>query len=241
MKRGPVNVIPAVDVLDGSVVRLMRGAYDEVKVYGSDPVATVQGWHDNGAGLVHVVDLSGARSGKTDLALVRRLGEAGCRFQIGGGLRTVDAVEAVLAAGARRVVVGTAAVFEPTVLRAMRHAVGSEAIVAALDVRDGRARGSGWEDAGEDLEIVIQRVLNAGVTRALVTGISTDGTMEGPDLEVLRAVAHVAPQMRLIGSGGVGTLADLVQLASLGIEAAIVGKAFYEGRFTFAEAVAALS
>ncbi|NNF62787.1 MAG: 1-(5-phosphoribosyl)-5-[(5-phosphoribosylamino)methylideneamino] imidazole-4-carboxamide isomerase [Acidimicrobiia bacterium] len=236
-----MNVIPAVDVLDGSVVRLMRGAYDEVKTYGDDPVAAVQGWHEAGADLVHVVDLSGARTGESDASLVRRLAGANCRFQIGGGLRTVDDVEAMLAAGAQRVVVGTAAVFEPVVLQAMCAAVGSDAIVAALDVRDGRARGSGWEDDGEDLEVVVARVAAAGVTRALVTGISTDGTMEGPDLEVLRVVGRSAPAMRLIGSGGVGTLADLVQLASLDLEAAIVGRAFYEGRFTYAEATAALS
>ncbi|MBT8208388.1 MAG: 1-(5-phosphoribosyl)-5-((5-phosphoribosylamino)methylideneamino)imidazole-4-carboxamide isomerase, partial [Acidimicrobiia bacterium] len=106
-----MNVIPAVDVLDGSVVRLMRGAYDEVKIYGDDPVAAVQGWHEAGADLVHVVDLSGARTGESDASLVRRLAGANCRFQIGGGLRTVDDVEAMLAAGAQRVVVGTAAVF----------------------------------------------------------------------------------------------------------------------------------
>lgn len=236
-----MNVIPAVDVLDGSVVRLMRGAYDDVKVYGNDPVATVQSWHEAGASLVHVVDLSGARSGESDVGLVRQLSSANCRFQIGGGLRTVEAVQAMLAAGALRAVVGTAAVFEPDVLQAMCDSVGADSIVAALDVRDGRARGSGWEDDGEDLEVVVARVATAGVTRALVTGIATDGTMQGPDLEVLRSVARSAPEMRLIGSGGVGTLGDLAALASLGVEAAIVGRAFYEERFTYAEAMTALS
>lgn len=110
-----------------------------------------------------------------------------------------------------------------------------------LTARDGRARGSEWEDDGEVLEVVVDRVAAAGATRALVTGISTDGTMEGPDLEVMRTVARRAPAMSLIGSGGVGTLADPVQLASLGVEAAIVGRAFYEGRFTYADAMTALS
>lgn len=236
-----MNVIPAVDVIDGSVVRLMRGVYDEMKIYGDDPLATVQSWHRAGADLVHVVDLSGARSGVSDIDLVRRLSVAGCRFQIGGGLRTVETVEAVLAAGAQRAVVGTAAVFEPAVLKAMCDVVGADSIVAALDVRDGRARGSGWEDGGEDLEVAVAGVVAAGVVRALVTGISTDGTMEGPDLAVLRAVAGIAPAMRLIGSGGVGTLADLSALVALQVEAAIVGRALYEGRFTYGEALAAVS
>lgn len=234
-----MQIIPAVDVLNGTVVRLLRGAYDDVTVYGNDPVEAVGQWQADGAELVHVVDLAGARSGGIDLDFVQRLAAAGYRFQIGGGIRSVESVRAVIAAGAQRAVVGTAAVFDPVLLANMIGAVGPEFVVVALDVSDGKARGSGWEDAGKALGPVVEAIVSAGATRALVTGIATDGSMGGPDLSVIRAVREGGPHLSLIGSGGVGSLQDLSTLAAEGLEASIVGRALYEQRFTLAEAIAA--
>ncbi len=236
-----MQVIPAVDVLDGSVVRLLRGDFDEVTRYGRDPVAAVQRWVEEGAALVHVVDLDGARGGESDVALWQRLGASALPFQVGGGLRTVAAVEGAVAAGAARIVVGTAAVWDPGLLAEMVAAVGAAPVVAAVDVRGGLAAGAGWRDQGRPLEEVLAGVGGAGVGRLLVTAISQDGTMEGPDLGLLARVRALAPESALIASGGVGTLAHLRSLAASGLaEAAIVGRALYEGAFSLAEAQAAL-
>ncbi len=234
-----MQIIPSVDVLDGRVVRLLRGDYDTVTDYGADPVAAVRRWGEAGASLVHVVDLAGARSGVVDDGLWPRLAGAGVPFQAGGGLRTVAAVASVLSAGAARAVVGTAAVWEPDLLAAMVAAAGAGRIVAAVDVRSGRAEGAGWRDGGRDLATVLAGLRAAGVAQALVTAIARDGTGAGPDYGLLAEVAAATPGMAVIASGGVGSLDHVRELAALGVEAAIVGRALYEGAFTLAEAQAA--
>ena len=232
-------VIPAIDVLDGNVVRLRQGRYEEVTVYDDDPAAMLRSWSEQGADIVHIVDLAGARDGSGDRALWDRLGSTGVRFQIGGGIRTLARAEEVLAAGATRVVLGTAAVWEPGVLAEVVVGVGAEQVVAAIDVRDGKATGAGWLDAGRNLEAVLRDLVAAGVVRVLATGIARDGMLTGPDTELLEIVQRVAPELALIASGGVGSLRDISAVAALDVEAAIVGRALYDGRFTFAEAVSA--
>ncbi len=235
-----MELIPAVDVLDGAVVRLVHGRYDEVTVYGDDPAAQAAAWMAQGAGLVHVVDLAGARDGTPDRSLWQRLRAAGVRFEIGGGIRNVADATGAVEAGAERVVVGTAAVWDRPVLEEMLAAVGPERLVAAIDVRNGRAAGAGWLDEGRDLATVLPDLAAAGVVRALVTGISRDGTMQGPDVELLEEAAALAPLLRLIASGGVGSLTDLEALAARPFEGVIVGRALYEGVFTVAEALEVL-
>jgi phosphoribosylformimino-5-aminoimidazole carboxamide ribotide isomerase len=234
-----MQVIPAVDVLAGRVVRLLRGNYDDVTEYGDDPVGTVQRWVTAGADLVHVVDLSGARSGTPDEGLWRSLGSAGVPFQIGGGIRSVAAGVAAIEAGAERVVVGSAAVSDEAVVTQLVAAVGGAAVVAAIDVRDGRARGSGWRDEGRSMAAVVAAVAGAGAARALVTGIDRDGSGEGPDLDLLDLVRRFAPGLALIASGGVGSLEDIARAATSEAEAVIVGRALYDGVFTLEEAIAA--
>lgn len=229
-----MEIIPAVDVLGGKVVRLLRGDYARVTEYGSDPVETARSWIDQGAGRVHVVDLDGARTGRPDLSLWRRLGEAGVVFQAGGGIRTPELARQVLEAGADRVVLGTAAVWDPASLAGL----GSRA-VAAVDVRDGRATGAGWQDEGRELGAVLDGLADAGVTRVLVTGIGRDGTLEGADLDLTSALVEDG-RFAVVASGGVGTLSDLDPLAALGCEAVVVGRALYDRRFTLAEARARL-
>jgi len=228
-----MQVIPAVDVLGGRVVRLREGDYTEVTDYGSDPVAVARRWMSQGAQLVHVVDLEAARGGGPDRSLWRHLSSAGIRYQIGGGLRSPTLARAALAAGAERVVMGTAAVWEPDLVAQVGD---PERVVAAVDVRGGKARGVGWTDEGRDLSVVLRQLETVGVRRLLVTGIDRDGTMHGPDLALLRRVREEAPGLAVIASGGVGTLDDIAAVAALGCEAVIVGKALYEARFELAEA-----
>ncbi len=231
-----MEIIPAVDVLAGSVVRLMHGDYGAVTRYGDDPVARVSAFLAEGASLVHVVDLEGARSGKPDERLLTALAATGGRFQIGGGIRTAEAANRVLFKGAARVVMGSAAVWEPEVLAGVGEI---QRVVAAIDVRKGRATGGGWLDDGRALDGVLDGVAGVGVQRVLVTGIDTDGTMDGPDLVLLRRVMADG-RFAVIASGGVGSLDDLRRVAEVGCEGVIVGRALYEGRFTLAEALEAV-
>ena len=232
-----MQIIPAVDVLDGAVVRLLHGRYDEVTTYAPDAAAIASGWIDEGASLVHVVDLVGARTGEPDTRLWASMARAGVRFQVGGGIRDAALASAALESGAERVVVGSAAVHGGGALRAIVDEVGSTGIVAAIDVRSGMARGSGWEDRGVRLDVMVSRVVDAGIATALVTGIERDGAMTGPNTDLLEQVTEMAPDLDLIASGGVGSLPDLAELAGAGYAGAIVGRALYEGRFTLAEAL----
>lgn len=231
------EIIPAVDVLDGRVVRLMHGDYDRVTVYGDDPVASARRWVEEGAPLVHVVDLAGAKTGEGDPHLWETMAEAGVRFEVGGGIRTVETAREAMAAGAAYVVMGTAAVYRPDILAEL---VPTGKVMAAVDVRDGVAQGSGWLDAGRPVGEVLEELATAGVRRVLVTGIGRDGTMAGPELDLLAAaVAH--PELSVIASGGVGRVEDLIRVAEMGCAGVIVGRALYERRFTLGEALAAVT
>jgi phosphoribosylformimino-5-aminoimidazole carboxamide ribotide isomerase len=228
-------VIPAVDVLDGRAVRLARGDYNAVTSYADDPIAAVESWAAQGATLVHVVDLEGARSGVPDFGIIMALGSLDTPIQYGGGIRTADTAEAALEAGLSRIVVGSAlldADADHFVARLDR-----EAVVAGIDVRLGRARGSGWRDEGVDADEALDRVLALGLNTVLATGIETDGMMNGPDLALLARFRSAAPGCHLIASGGVGSLDDLDALRDLGADAVVVGRALYERRFTLEDAV----
>jgi len=237
-----MQVIPAVDVLGGEVVRLVQGDYERVTTYDRDPLAVASRFVQEGAELVHVVDLEAARGGERSAEVLQALGAAGVPFQIGGGIRTPEAARMAIDMGALRVVVGSALLGDTNAAGGIVRAVGTGAVVAAIDVRDGKARGSGWLDDGIPLAEALNRLADVGIARMLVTGIATDGTMEGPALGLYEQVRSLAPGLALIASGGVGTLDDLRTLAASDhtFEAAIVGRALYEGRFGLPEAIAAL-
>jgi phosphoribosylformimino-5-aminoimidazole carboxamide ribotide isomerase len=231
----PTQIIPAVDVLDGAVVRLLHGDYDLVTVYADDPVAQAKTWTDGGAALVHVVDLKGARTGDPDRDLWERLADAGISFQVGGGIRSAELARMALDCGASRVVMGTAAVWDPGILAQVGE---PDRVVAAVDVKGGRATGAGWLDEGRVLEDVLDGLAAHGCVRMLVTGIGRDGTMEGPETELLRTVLGDG-RFHIIASGGIGTVGDIAAVARMGCEGVIVGRALYERRFTLGEALAA--
>ena len=231
-----MHVIPAVDVLDGEVVRLNRGRFDEATRYSSDALAQVDAFAAQGAPLVHVVDLAGARSGRSTAKLWESLLVSDVRIQAGGGVRSAATASRLVDAGVSRVVVGTAA-FDPRgPLDEMLSAVGTDRLVVALDVRDGRVRGSGWTDEGAPLAQIVDQLSVAGVSRVLVTQIERDGTLAGPDVALLDRVRNLAPGLAIVASGGVGSLEDVALLGTGDWEAVVVGKALYERRFTYAEA-----
>ena len=218
----PIEVIPAVDVLGEGAVRLHQGDYDEVVERAGEPVEVARRFAAAGAGRIHLVDLDGARSGRVRPALVRAIAEAAApaRLQASGGIRSHDAAAALIAAGADRVIVGTAAFPEPA---PWVDALG-EQLVVALDVRDGQVRAAGWtEGAGLSLDDAVARCLAAGVTRVHCTAIDRDGTLAGPDLELIRHVA--ASGLLVVAAAGVRSPADVAALAEAGAEAVVVGRA----------------
>jgi phosphoribosylformimino-5-aminoimidazole carboxamide ribotide isomerase len=240
-----VKLYPAIDILSGNAVRLVKGDFDAKKVYDEDPLSAARGWTEAGARFLHVVDLDGAKTGEpVNLAHLRRIaGELGVPVQYGGGLRSARAVDDALNAGATRVILGTAAFTDPDLLRHALESHGPERVLVSVDVRGGRVATAGWTLTSElTTEAVLERLHESGVRELVYTNVDRDGMLEGPDLEEVREVA-AAVQGEVTYSGGIGKLADLEGLAGLGedsLTGVIVGKALYEGRFTVGEAQAAL-
>ena len=236
---------PAIDIRGGQAVRLLQGDYERETAYDADPVDAATRWAEEGAEYLHVVDLDGAKEGAPrNLDAVRRIADAvECPLQLGGGLREPAAVEAALEAGAARVVIGTAALRDPAFLDAVIASHG-ERIVVSIDSRAGKVSLAGWTEASEkDAAEAVAELGERGVARFLYTTIEVDGTMEGPAIDDLNAVA-AATEGAVIASGGVGTVSDLELLsrvAAPNVEGAIVGRALYERRFSVAEGKAALA
>jgi phosphoribosylformimino-5-aminoimidazole carboxamide ribotide isomerase len=228
--RASFVVVPAVDLLGTDAVRLRRGDYTQVTNRRADPLALVESYREAGAELVHVVDLDGARAGRIRPEVVRRtsLAAAPARVQASGGVRTLDDAERLLDAGAARVVVGTAAFADEDAVDRYARALG-ERLVVAVDVRDGRVAVGGWtETTTVTVEEAIKRCRHAGVGRLLCTAIDRDGTLEGPDLGLLDQVC-ARSALPVLAAGGVRTAEDLDDLARVGCEGAVVGRALLEG------------
>lgn len=236
-----MELIPAIDLLDGRVVRLSRGSYDDVTVYGDDPVRTARDFEQAGAERLHVVDLDGARDGRPGNvgAIARVLSETSLRVQVGGGIRDREAVRRWLDAGAERVVLGTAAVKHPDFAGELARAYPGR-IVVAIDARDGEVAVEGWhEGSGRRAEDVAREVDGRGVAALLYTDIDRDGTRTGPDVEGTTAL-QAAVGVTVIASGGIGALDDLRALARAGVHAAVCGRALYAGAFTLKQGLEAV-
>jgi phosphoribosylformimino-5-aminoimidazole carboxamide ribotide isomerase len=237
-------VYPAIDILEGKAVRLARGDFAAKTVYDADPLDAARRWVQDGARVLHVVDLDGARSGApVNLAHVERIAAAvEVPVQLGGGLRTLAAVRDALNAGAQRVVLGTAAYTDVDFLDDVVAEHGDKAVVS-VDVRDGHVASAGWTQQTElPADSVIDRLGRRGVRSFVYSNIERDGMLTGPDLDEVKQIAD-AVRGRFLYSGGIAALADLESLAALrqvNLAGVIIGKALYEGRFTVAEAQAAL-
>jgi phosphoribosylformimino-5-aminoimidazole carboxamide ribotide isomerase len=231
----PFTVYPALDVLEGRVVRLREGRREQVTIEGGDPVAAARRFAAEGATWLHLVDLDGAFSGEPDPALVERIAALGLPVQVGGGYRTLALVERALAAGAARVLVGTAAL-DDAFLEAAAARFG-DAVAVAVDARDGRVAVDGWtREAPAAPAELAAACAAAGIRRLLVTSTRRDGTLAGPDLQLLEGV--LAAGLPVIAAGGIASLDDLRALRELGCEGAVTGSAVWSGRFTVSQAVA---
>jgi phosphoribosylformimino-5-aminoimidazole carboxamide ribotide isomerase len=231
-----LEILPALDVLEGRCVRLRHGVREQVTVEGGDPEAAARRFAAEGARFLHLVDLDGAFSGSATPRLVERVVAAadGVPVQVGGGLRTEEAVAAALDAGAARAMVGTAAT-SPETLRTLAARFGQQ-LVVAIDVRDGRVAADGWTRTAELEPAELARsCASAGVERLLVTATRRDGSLEGPDYRLLEELLSVG--LPVLAAGGIASLADLRGLRDLGCEGAVVGSALWLGRFTIADAL----
>lgn len=236
-----MELIPAIDLLDGKVVRLHQGNYDQVTVYDDDPVGMAKRFEEQGAKRLHVVDLEGARRGSPAHVPVIQgiLRATALRVQIGGGVRSQDVASQWMDAGAARVVLGTIVIKAPDEARAICERYPG-AVVMALDARDGKVAVEGWQEQSEqDVTELAQEVDRWNIGAILFTNIHRDGTREGPDVEATAALqSHVGTTV--IASGGIGALDDLRALAAAGVRASVCGRALYSGAFTLSEAFAAL-
>jgi phosphoribosylformimino-5-aminoimidazole carboxamide ribotide isomerase len=238
------EVIPAIDLRGGRVVRLERGDFDRETTFGDDPAEQARAFAGAGVRWIHVVDLDGARDGRPRqtaavAAIVAAAG--GVAIEVAGGLRTAESVAAALDAGAARIVLGTVAITDPELVAQVVARHGPEAIAVALDVRDGQAVGGGWLEGSpaRDVSTVIEGLAGVGVRTWIVTAIDRDGLLGGPDLELLAQVV-AAGSATVIASGGVTTLDDLHAVRRIGCGGAIVGRAIYDGRLDLAGAIRAL-
>jgi phosphoribosylformimino-5-aminoimidazole carboxamide ribotide isomerase len=245
-----VRLYPAIDILGGNAVRLVKGDFEAKKVYDEDPVSAARGWVSAGARFLHVVDLDGAKSGEpVNLGHLRLIAaEAGVPVQYGGGLRTARAVGEALDAGAARVILGTVAITDPGLVEEVLDAHGPERILVAVDVRGGHVATHGWvQTTDTKAREAFAALRERGAEHFVFTNIDHDGMLDGANREEVISVAAAAGEGSLIFSGGIGTLEDLRGLAALRselelerLDGVIVGTALYEERFTIAQAHEAL-
>lgn len=233
-------IFPAIDLLDGKAVRLKQGRYEDPTVYSEDPTAVARGFREHSDRL-HVVDLAGAKAGlpvQTELiaAIVRAHGGL---LQVGGGVRTREALEGYLAVGARRVVLGTAAVKDPEMVRAVAKAHPG-VVVLAVDAKDGFVATEGWTEVSQrTASDVVLALADAPIAAVLYTDVARDGMGAGPNIAATAALAEKSP-FPVIASGGVATRGQLEALARIAnVESAIVGRALYDGSLTLSDAIAA--
>lgn len=238
-------IIPALDLIDGKVVRLHQGDYAKQRDYNDDPLTRYQQYEKEGATLLHLVDLTGAKNPSArQIPLLKKL--VACvniPVQVGGGIRTEEDVKSLLDAGASRVVIGSTAISQPEMVKSWFERYGADAIVLALDVRiDKQGKKwvavSGWqENSSYTLEEIIELYQAVGLKHVLCTDISRDGTLEGSNVELYKEISQRFPDILFQASGGIGDLQDIADLPASGVVGVIVGRALLEGKFTLKEAI----
>ncbi|WP_419208657.1 1-(5-phosphoribosyl)-5-[(5-phosphoribosylamino)methylideneamino]imidazole-4-carboxamide isomerase [Photobacterium leiognathi subsp. mandapamensis] len=239
-------IIPALDLIEGQVVRLFQGDYGQVTEYKVDPAEQFNLYHQAGANWLHLVDLTGAKDTQArQLSLIEKLLKSTpANVQIGGGVRTEQDVADLLNAGAKRVVIGSTAVKQPEMVKGWMEKYGAEHIVLALDINiDDNGKRivavSGWqEDSGVTIEALLDDFLKVGLKHVLCTDISRDGTLAGSNVELYIDLCRQYPQVQFQSSGGIGSLDDIAALKGSGVAGVIVGRALLDGKFTAEQAFA---
>ena len=233
-----IELIPAIDIIDGQCVRLTKGDYDQKTVYRDSPAEVAKEFEQLGFKRLHVVDLDGAKSKHivNSPVLSHITTETQLTVDFGGGIKTDEDIEKAFAAGASMVTVGSIAVTQPELFMGWLAKYGADRMILGADVRNGKISINGWkEDSTEDLLPFLKKYIEAGVKTVLCTEISKDGTLQGPAIELYKEVMAAYPQLHLIASGGVSSIDDIRALDAAGIPAVVFGKAIYEGRIDLRE------
>lgn len=232
-----MRILPAIDIREGKAVRLVQGDFLQKTIVNNDPVAQAQEFKDAGLEMMHVVDLDGALVGKAENAsLIEQMKrKTGLKIELGGGIRTIEQIDNYVAIGIDRIIIGSAALRDPELVKAAVKKYGDK-IAVGIDAKNGKVAISGWLDVSEtDYLQMAQEMAAIGVKTIIYTDIEKDGTLTGPTFDDYEKLLKAVPAVQIIASGGVSSQADLIQLAELGLSGAIVGKAFYNGAITLAE------
>ena len=235
-----MRLYPAIDIKDGKCVRLFKGRFDDVTVYGDSPAQMAQKWEALGAQFIHVVDLDGALAGESVSAqAIKSICESvNVSVQTGGGVRSLEDIEKRLSLGVKRVILGTVAADNPEFVRKAIERFGAESIVVGIDAKDGYVATHGWEKVSSlDAVGFAKKMQDIGVKTIVYTDISTDGTLGGSNVKAMREMAAAVKDIDVIASGGIGSLEDILALSDSGVEGVIVGKALYTGRVDLTEAI----
>ncbi len=233
-----MQLIPAIDIIEGSAVRLSQGLYDSKKVYAADPLEVAKQFEAAGIKRLHLVDLDGAKGkGIVNLSVLERLaGRTSLVIDFGGGIKRTEDLLAAFDAGASMVTCGSIAVKQPLLVRSWIGRFGKERLILGADARDGMIHSSGWlESSNLELGAFIDSYLPEGLDTVICTDISKDGMLQGPSLDVYKQLLDTRPTLKLIASGGIASLQDLCLLKQAGLYGAIIGKALYEGRISLEE------
>ena len=233
-----IELIPAIDLIDGKCVRLTKGDYNQKKVYNENPVEIAKGFEEMGFKRLHVVDLDGARSKHiVNVDVLKAITtETNLVVDFGGGIKSEEDIEKAFANGASMVTIGSIAVTQPELFLKWLDQYGAEKLILGADVKNGMISINGWkEDSAEQLLPFLKKYIDHGVKNVLCTEISKDGTLQGPALQLYQEIMAAYPQLHLIASGGVSSNEDIIALDQTGIPAVVFGKAFYEGKINIPE------
>ena len=239
-----MEIIPAIDLLNGKCVRLNQGNYNEVTKFNSDPVKQAQIWESQGAKRLHLVDLDGAKTGEpiNDLTIKKIKRSISIPIQLGGGIRTIDRAKELLGIGIDRIILGTIAIENPELVKVLSQEY-PRRVAVGIDAKEGMVATRGWLKQSEISSLELAKRLNDLELAAIIsTDIATDGTLKGPNVQALREIAEISINP-VIASGGIGSIADLISLSDFeneGIEGIIVGRALYDGSIDLKEALLAL-
>ena len=235
-----MQLIPAIDLMNGKIVRLTHGDPETAKVYSQfgGPVETAKKWQADGATKLHIIDLDAALGVGNNLSVIAEIAEnVDLPIQVGGGIRNIEAVEKVLKLGVSQVILGALAFSDPDAVTQIQQTFGAGSMIVALDNRDGKIMVEGWKTSTAlGIKEALEKFAALGVKAFLVTSITKDGTLSGPDFDTLKEACQY-PGVEVIAAGGIGGLNDLVALKRVGVEGAVIGKALYEDRFTLKEAL----
>lgn len=236
-----MQLIPAIDLMNGKIVRLTRGKAETAKCYESQfgtPLQAAERWKDEGAGKLHIIDLDAAFGIGDNRGVIAEIAKnVSLPIQVGGGIRSYETAEKLLKVGVSQVILGSLAFSDPSVIGKIQKRFGYDSTIVALDNRDGRIMIEGWQtETAMTVDEALDKYTQLGVRTFLITSIAQDGMLSGPDLQTLSG-AVLYPNVKVIAAGGIGSIGDLAALKDIGVEGAVIGKALYEGKFTLKEAI----